>query len=132
MCCHLSTLRCTILYDVITAALRTSSATPPRARALAPDRTSHAPVQCKGKKYTLPLTALTKRNPPRRICRRLWCILWPGCSSNQSMILRRTTRNSPRPPSTRPPSSTNHKRSIRSLLRPAGCTTKHALYRHAK
>lgn len=75
MCCHLPTLRCTTLYVVISCTPYTGgSATPPRARALAPNRkTSHAPVKRKGKKYTLPLNVLTKRNPPRCICRRLWC-----------------------------------------------------------
>ena len=132
----LSSADLTLHYPVLSSQLHctpyTGSATPPRARALAPNRkTSHAPVKCKGKKYTLPPNALTKRNPPRSICRRLWCILSPGCSTDQSMILRRTTRNSPPPPFP-PPALTTSDPFVRNSGRPADYTTKPALYHHAK
>lgn len=91
MCCHLPTLRCTTLYVVVTSALRTEAAPHLHERArLRPIEKRRTPLcREKVKKYTLPLNALTKRNPRRSICRRLRCILSPGCSADQSMILRR-------------------------------------------
>ena len=90
MCCHLPTLRCTTLY-VVTSALRREAAPHLHVRArLRPIEKRRTPLcREKVKKYTLPLNALAKRNPRRSICRRLWCILSPGCSADQSMILRR-------------------------------------------
>jgi hypothetical protein len=130
MCCHLPTLRCTTLHNCTPE----RSATPPRARALAPNsRTSpHAPVNRKGTKYTLPLPPPQNAVPSQHMHT---IVVHPFAGLQRRPINDTTTYNSklPSSPAAVPPTSTNHERSIRSLLgaacRPAGrptdCTALH-------